>query len=181
MIAILVALSISVISTPTFPDVLKTIILLDRMPYAEGVKVSDEVRAECKLETKLAESVKTHLEKTHFKVSVTQEEDIKRGGKFLDVRMIGVHADEFGWSWQTGGGSMVTIKAELKENGEMTNTFSYYRHSNRRFSGVCELLENCVNALGKDIARWIVRISPPPSNKAVPPEEETPSKEDMGD
>lgn len=159
-----ISLILAVISSPVFSGEPYHITVNDRMQFEEGIKVPDEVRKDCDLETKLAGYVKKYLENAHFAVSTVPAIDNKLRGKFLDVKMIGVHADDFG-SWETGGGSMVVIKAELKENGKKIDTFKFYRKSNRRFSSVCSLLHNCVNTLGKDITKWMVRINPPPVDK----------------
>jgi len=180
MIAFIVSLSIAMISLPTFSDELPLIKISDRMPYAKGIKVPEKVRTECELESKLAKHVKSYLEKNRFKVSVIHGDGIKHSGQFLDVRMIGVHGDDFG-SWESGGGSMVVIKAEFNQNGKTIDTFSFYRKSNRRFQGICGLLENCVKTLGKDISGWLVRINPPPPGDETSSKEETSFEEDLSD
>ena len=121
----------------------------DRMPFAEGTRVPAEVRSECDLENKLAGYVKTYLENAHYKVNVAHAGLAQLDGKILAVQIISVHAAGPGTgSWETGGGSVVTIKAELKENGNTIDTFSYYRKSVSGI-GACGPLANCVKTLGK--------------------------------
>ena len=161
--ACVLALIISVSASLVIAEETPIITIPDRMLFAEGTRVPAEVRSECDLENKLAGYVKAYLEKAHYKVNATHEDLAQLDGKILDVQIIGVHAAGPGTgSWETGGGSVVTIKAELKEGGNTIDTFSYYRKSVSGF-GTCGPLVNCVKTLGKDITSWLVKTNPPPS------------------
>jgi hypothetical protein len=162
ILALVSALLTGVNAPPVFAEDPATITIPERMPFAAGTRVTDEVRTECDLEHKLAGYVKSYLEQTHYNIKVTHDDLAQLDDKHLAVQIIGVHAAGPGTgSWETGGGSVVTIKAELKEGGKTIDTFSYYRKSVSGF-GTCGPLANCVKTLGKDITRWLVKINPPP-------------------
>ncbi len=132
------------------------------MPFEQGIQVPADVRTECDLENKLAGYVRSYLEQAHYKVNVTHEDLDQLDGKVLAVRIIGVHATGPGTgSWETGGGSVVTIRVELQERGKTIDSFSYYRKSVSG-SGACGPLTNCVKKLWQDISKWLVKINPPP-------------------
>lgn len=164
--ACVIALKISLSTSPLFAENIPVITIPDRMPFAQETRVPANVRTECDLENKLAGYVKSYLELAHYKVNVAHEDLDQLDGKVLAVRIIGVHAAGPGTgSWQTGGGSVVTIRAELQERGKTVDSFSYYRKSVSG-SGTCGPLTNCVKTLGKDISRWLVKINPPPFETA---------------
>lgn len=150
------ALVIGTLSPRVFADDSQIITIADKMTFAEGVQVADAIRSECNLESKFANFVKAYLEEAHFQVHTTKEDLARQTGKVLDVHIISVHGSSGFWDG-SGSGSMVTMRATLRENGEPLKSFAYYRKSVRRFAGVCDLLESCVNTLGRDVANWVAQ------------------------
>lgn len=55
----------------------------------------------------------------------------------------------------------MTVHGELRENGEITGTFTATRYSTGGafggFRGTCSILGRCVKTLGSDIAKWLKR------------------------
>src|SRR3954464_11095091 len=122
-----------------------------KVSYDKGVHVPDAVRAECGLETKIPEYVKSSAPGQVTKGA----QGGKGGGKSLDMKITGLLA--------TGGGNFsgpksVTVSGTLREGGKVKGTFTAMRHSSGGpfgGGGTCAILDRCAKAIGKDIGAWL--------------------------
>ncbi|MEC5396405.1 hypothetical protein [Uliginosibacterium sp. H1] len=93
-------------------------------------------------------------------------------GKVLRVSIVNVYGvGGGGWS----GTKSVTIRADLLEKGRLIGIRSITRSSRSLLgavSGTCPMLENCLDALSKDVMVW---LSHPPA----PPPDTTPEQSDQ--
>src|SRR4051812_4381312 len=122
-----------------------------KVSYDKGVHVPDAVRAECGLETKIPEYVKSSAPGQVTKGA----QGGKGGGKSLDMKITGLLA--------TGGGNFsgpksVTVTGTLREGGKITGTFVARRNASAGAfggGGTCAMLDRCAKAIGKDVGEWL--------------------------
>ncbi len=123
------------------------------LEFTETSGVSDEVKAECSLPSELAYSIKPYAAK---KMNVVVAEDVSDSteGWVLHMEIVNVIGVGGGvWS----GAKSVTVQGKLTENGEVIGTFIAKRATRNMFSsqGTCSMLGRCMEAIGKDIAKWL--------------------------
>ncbi len=119
--------------------------------FKAGIMVSDAVKAECELLTKVPMYIKQFAEKTS---SVKLAEgSIGKKGRVLRVTIEDVLVSGF------GGPKALTIAGSLRENGKLIGTITARRTTMGgpfgAFTGVCGLLSRCAKTLGKDLAEWL--------------------------
>jgi len=120
--------------------------------YKDGILVSDAVKAECELPTKVPAFVHEFAEEEDFVVTLADGKVGKKGRVLrvtIEVGLVG------GW----GGPKALTISGELRENGKVIGTIKARRTSMGgpfgAFKGVCATLGRCAKTLGKDLAEWL--------------------------
>lgn len=130
--------------------------ILKPIEFGETAIVREEVRDQCQLQTRLpefiAEYAKQEVEDIVFSESVSD----KTPGKVLIVEITDV--SETGNFW-TGRSGALTIRAELREDGEVIGTFRSRRATQGGafggYKGRCAFLGRCAKALGRDVAKWL--------------------------
>jgi hypothetical protein len=136
----------------------KPLIISEKMPYDGGAQVPSAVRAECKLETKLSEYVKSSARSNEIQINVIPDNVAQRMGRVLDIRITHVHG--FGGGAHTGSKS-VAVRGELREEGKLVASFTGRRSSGGGmwggFKGTCSILDRCIKVLGKDIGTWLTQ------------------------
>jgi hypothetical protein len=130
-------------------------VMMQSVGFAESVFVRDQVRAECQIETKLPHFIQAYASK-HMNLTLVSE--LPESGKARVLTVEVTEVAEAGNAW-TGRHKSLTIKGELRENGEVIGTFKARRSTNGGFvggyKGNCSFFGRCAKALGKDVARWL--------------------------
>jgi hypothetical protein len=129
--------------------------------YAENAPVPPAVRNECKLETELANWIKTYADELKLPVKVAEGDPAKDVGRVLDVKITNVMGAG-GGAWS--GAKSVQVMGELREGDKVIATFGGSRVSGggafAGFKSTCSIMGRCVKALGRDIANWLKNPEP---------------------
>ncbi len=119
--------------------------------FKTGIVVSDAVKAECSLLTKVPAYIQEAAQVNHSVRLADGNPDKK--GRVLRVTIEDVLVTGF------GGPKAMTIVGELRENGKVIGTISARRTTMGgpfgAFGGVCGLLNRCAKTLGKDLSAWL--------------------------
>jgi len=129
-----------------------TVTLSSSIPFAEDSGASENVKKECKFESRLPEYIRKQA-KRGLKVVVTEEplEDVQ--GKVLFLETTNVHAP--GGGGYSGSKSAI-VTGELKENGEVIASVTARRRTLVGMTpGTCSMLKRIAKKLGEDIADWL--------------------------
>lgn len=129
-----------------------TVTLSSAIPFAADSGASENVRKECKFETRLPEYIRKQA-KRGLKVVVTEEplEDVQ--GKALFLEIANVHAP--GGGGYSGSKSAI-VKGELKESGEVIASVTARRRTLVGMTpGTCSMLKRIAKKLGEDLADWL--------------------------
>ena len=124
------------------------------LEFAETSGASGKVQAECTLQTRLPQFIKTYAKKMN--IVLAEEISDSTDGKVLHVEIVNV-IGAGGGAWS--GAKSVTVQGELTENSEVIGTFIASRYSGGGmfggFKGTCSILARCIKTLGSDIAKWL--------------------------
>lgn len=123
-------------------------------PHERNAYSREKVRLECMIEERVPQFIKERIKDQFGEIIETPTLDSATKEKTLSITVTGVYAaGGGGWS----GPKSVTLKGVLTDNGKVVGSFEGNRTaSGGPFSaGTCRMLENCVAALSKDIARWL--------------------------
>jgi hypothetical protein len=125
------------------------------VPFASGVDVTDAVRNECTLQTRLPQFIAEGAEKG-VDVVLGDAPAENATGKVLQLEFTNILGFG-GGAWS--GPKSVTVSGKLYENGQLIGSFVASRYSTggafAGFKGTCSILGRCVKTLGTDIARWL--------------------------
>ena len=120
--------------------------------YKADILLSDAVRAECELPTKVPMYIKQFAEEKDFSVELA-DAGVGKKGSVLRVTIEDVLVG--GW----GSPKALTVAGELRENGKLVGTIRARRTSMGgafgAFKGVCGTLARCAKTLGKDLTEWL--------------------------
>jgi hypothetical protein len=109
----------------------------EKIAYDKDAAVTDAVKKECGLETKVPRYVKSAA---------------GSGGKgTLEMKITHVLAPG-GGAWS--GPKAVTVAGTLRDGGKVVGTFTVRRQTTRG-TATCQMLERDAEAIGKDIAGWL--------------------------
>jgi hypothetical protein len=153
-IAIVIALfSAAVAPTPAAHAAEKAQVTLNRVvAFAESSGASDNVKAECTLDTRLPGFIKDFAKNVVLADDVGEDTE----GRVLHLTFTNVIGTG-GGAWS--GSKSVTVEGKLTENGEVIGTFTAIRYSGggafAAYKGTCSILGRCIKAIGKDIAEWL--------------------------
>ena len=113
----------------------------EKIAFEKGVSVTDAVKKECALETKIPQYVKGAA---------------GAGSKgALDMKITGVLAPG-GGAWS--GPKSVTVSGTLRDGGKVVGTFVARRNASAGAfggGGTCNMLDRCAKAIGKDIGEFL--------------------------
>ena len=127
-----------------------------QIAYDKEADVPSTVRAECALETKLSDFIKSYAESNGVSVTSEKGDNANAAGRVLDVRITHALA-RGGGAWS--GPKSVAVRGELREGGKVVGSFRARRTSGGGafggFKGTCGILDRCAKTLGKDIAQWL--------------------------
>ena len=126
-----------------------------KAPFADGIDITDAVRKECMLETKLPQFI---VEGAERGVDVVLADAPAENATGKVLRLEFTHILGFGggvWS----GPKSVTVSGKLYENGKVVGSFVASRYSTGGafggYKGTCSILGRCIKTLGIDIAHWL--------------------------
>ena len=126
-----------------------------KVPFADGIDVTDAVRNECALGTRLPQFIAESAERG---VEVVLGDAPVENAKGKVLRLEFTHILGFGggaWS----GPKSVTVSGKLYQNGEVIGSFVASRYSTggafAGYKGTCSILGRCIKTLGVDIAHWL--------------------------
>lgn len=122
------------------------------VPFAEDSGVRENIKKECKLETRLPKAIKKEA-KRGVKIVLTDEPLENVTGKVLSLEF----TDVFGLGGGGFSGSKsATVSGVLKDDGEVIGTVTARRRTLFRMkTGTCSLLERVVEKIGEDVADWL--------------------------
>lgn len=130
----------------------ETLTVSQSIPFAEDSGASDDIKNECKFETRLPEYLKKEAKRT-FDVVLSKEPLEDAEGKTLSLiiaNMYGLGGGAF------SGSKSAIVTGELKENGEVIASMSLRRHSIMGMApGTCSILKRIAKKMGEDIAEWL--------------------------
>jgi hypothetical protein len=130
----------------------ETLTTSQSIPFAEDSGASDDIKNECKFETRLPEYLKKEAKRT-FDVVLSKEPLEDSEGKTLSLiiaNMYGLGGGAF------SGSKSAIVTGELKENGEVIASMSLRRHSIMGMApGTCSILKRIAKKMGEDIAEWL--------------------------
>ena len=130
----------------------ETLTTSQSIPFAEDSGASDDIKNECKFETRLPEYLKKEAKRT-FDVVLSKEPLEDAEGKTLSLiiaNMYGLGGGAF------SGSKSAIVTGELKENGEVIASMSLRRHSIMGMApGTCSILKRISKKMGEDIAEWL--------------------------
>lgn len=123
--------------------------------FAEGSGASNDVKESCKLDTRLPQFIEDFA-KRGVEVVIGPDPGDDAEGKILYLEFSNI-VGFGGGAWS--GAKSVTVRGELKENGETIGSFTAARYTSGGafggFKGTCSMLGRCIKSLGKDIATWL--------------------------
>jgi len=132
-----------------------TYTVMSPVPFADGSGASSDVKGSCTLDTRLPIFIEKFA-KRGVKVVIGADTGDDVEGKVLYLEIVNV-LGAGGGAWS--GAKSVTVQGELRENGEVIGSFTASRYSGGGafggFKGTCAILGRCIEALGKDIAKWL--------------------------
>jgi len=130
----------------------ETLTISQSIPFAEDSGASDDIKNECKFETRLPEYLKKEAKRT-FDVVLSKEPLEDAEGKTLSLIIANMYGLG-GGAWSGSKSAIVT--GELKENGEVIASMSLRRHSIMGMApGTCSILKRISKKMGEDIAEWL--------------------------
>ena len=128
-------------------------------PFSEGSVIPRAVATDCNLPARLIEFIEKAAANDGVLRVVIDDEAVKAGkGRVLFVEIVTAVS---GGNAFIGHHKHVTVRGRLLENGVEIGNFTGVRQSmGGAFAGYkssCAVLGRCVEALGRDIARWLRR------------------------
>jgi hypothetical protein len=108
----------------------------EKIAYEGGV--TDAVKKECALDTKIPQYVKSAAGSA--------------GKGTLEMKITNVLAPG-GGAWS--GPKAVTVSGTLRDGGKVVGTFTARRQTTRGGYGTCQMLQRDAEAIGKDIGAWL--------------------------
>ena len=130
----------------------ETLTISQSIPFAEDSGASDDIKNECKFETRLPEYLKKEAKRT-FDIVLSEEPLEDAEGKTLSLIIANMYGLG-GGAW-SGSKSAIVI-GELKEGGEVIASMSLRRHSIMGMApGTCSILKRISKKMGEDIAEWL--------------------------
>jgi hypothetical protein len=126
------------------------------VPYAADNDIAANVKAECQLDTRLAEFIKEGAADEGVTVELASGVTDKTPGRVLLVEI--KDAVSAGNAF-IGHAKYVSLRGRLLENGKEIGTFRARRSSGGGacggWKGSCAVLGRCIKVLGEDIGKWL--------------------------
>ena len=139
--------------TATTASASQTVNITPSVEYSSSSGVSEAVRSECTLDTRLPKFIQDYARKQGIEVEVGDGTE----GRVLQIKFVTIIGPG-GGAWS--GAKSVTVEGKLTENGKVIGTFVGSRYSGGGmfggYKGTCSILGRCIKTLGNDIAKWLV-------------------------
>jgi len=130
-----------------------TVTIAKSIAFAADSGASEDVIAECKMQTRLPEAIKKEG-KRKVDIEISKESLENAEGKVLHMEFTNVFAPGGGLY---SGSKSVILAGELKENGETIGSMTLRRHSMLgMMPGTCSIMKRIVKKMGEDVAVWLV-------------------------
>jgi hypothetical protein len=130
----------------------ETLTVSKSIPFAEDSGASEDIKNECKFETRLPEYLKKEAKRT-FDIVLSTDPLEDAEGKTLSLIIANMYGLG-GGAWS--GSKSAIVNGELKENGEVIASMSLRRHSIMGMApGTCSILKRISKKMGEDIAEWL--------------------------
>jgi hypothetical protein len=125
--------------------------VLRTIPFASESGVSQKVKDECQLETKVPQFLSSYSKSVEL-----VDGPLGPAGRVLELKITQVHAPG-GGAWS--GAKSMTVKGTLRQDGEEIGNFIASRYSGGGafggYKGTCAIVGRCAKTIGKDIAAWL--------------------------
>lgn len=134
------------------------LVIPERARYADDIAISRDF-ANCKLEQKMAKTVKKAAGKTYDKVTVVPYVKPSSPGMVLTLQITGVSTIDRALFDQRA----LTVRGVLYEDGKEVGDFYARRRSSRRglqIRSTCDLLGNSIDEIGDDLEKWFKKPVP---------------------
>ena len=131
------------------------ITITENAQYYDEKIIQTNILDECKeLGSQFSASTEKYLSKNSWEV--TRSNELPESGLSIELEITNALS---GGNAFMGHQKSVTIEATLMKDGQEVNTFRGTRNSNggfgAGFKSSCDILNRCVNTLGKDISKWL--------------------------
>lgn len=131
--------------------------MMSSIPYQKGNKIRNVIKNECtNLGNKLANFTQSFSQQKGIEISLTNSVKTNTAGKILKLEISDAVSQGNAF---IGHRKFVEISGSLWKNGKKVASFDGQRSSGGGFGAgyksSCAVLERCVKALGKDIAKWL--------------------------
>lgn len=141
--------------------------------FSEPERIAENVKNECGLPAYQADAVRRQIEELGIKATKAEKDEVPPTGIFVQLRIEGAVSSGNAWvPFSTGHNKYVTTSVKLYENGKEVDTYRRMIHSKGgalgNFKGSCAVLENCADAIAKDVGGW-VKNQLTTRNAAAPP------------
>lgn len=130
----------------------ETLTVSKSIPFAEDSGASEDIKNECKFETRLPEYVKKEAKRT-FDIVLSTDPLEDAEGKTLSLIVTNMYG--LGGGAYSGSKSAI-VSGELKEGGEVIASMRLRRHSIMGMTpGTCSIMKRIAKKMGEDIAEWL--------------------------
>ena len=130
--------------------------ILRELPFSDDANVRDKLRTECQLQTQLPRFIADYAKGNPPVELEDTLDDGDSDDRQLHIVITGVNE---GGNWFVGRHKGVTVKGELRKQGQVVGSFRAARSTSGGFAGgykgACSFVGRCAKALGKDIAGWL--------------------------
>ena len=133
------------------------ITLNEHVKYQDEKIIQSNIRDECAgLGNQFSQATSVALQSNGW--SVIKKSEVDSAAPGVNLKLTILNAFSAGNAF-TGHRKSVAIVAELFKDGQLIGTYNQTRNSSggfgAGFKGSCDVLERCVNTLGKDVAKWM--------------------------
>jgi len=135
-----------------------TLYVPDKAPFSEGLRVRDNIRNECNIESLVANDI---AKEAYSAYSAVSREKGAGATHVLEIEIIDIFGAG-GGAWS--GPKYIELKGVLKSgSGNVVGDFTAYRYSMGgalgAIKGTCGILRRVSRALGQDIGVWLTAPS----------------------
>lgn len=135
-----------------------TVMVQNPVPYSEDSVVADNIRRECTIGTQLAESLQKHAAASGNEIVLGADTPDPRGSEVLKLEIVDALSQGNAF---IGHHKSVSVKGKLYAGGKQVAVVMARRNTTggfgAGFKGSCTVLNRAAEAIGNDLARWLVK------------------------